>query len=243
LPLTKVSAGVIAANAVVDSFGTQSITGDKLGLTAINANNIVNASITGAKLAANTVSGDVIGQNAISSNNIVSVNASVATVGTLPTARLPTGSVLQVVNSVKTTTQSTTSSSYVDITDLSVTITPTSATSKILVMARINHIGESAANGAFVNLVRGATTIVDSTAGGLTDTYNAWASGGAGGMSNNDRKITACSLDYLDSPNTTSATTYKMQMRADGTTVYVNRWGLNNDIASVSSITVMEIAA
>jgi len=108
MPLTKVSSGVIAANAVVDSFGTQSITGDKLGLTAINANNIVGAaitgdklgltainannivgaSITGAKLAANTVSGDVIGQNAISSNNIVSVNASVATVGTLPSARL-----------------------------------------------------------------------------------------------------------------------------------------------------------
>ena len=45
MPLTKVSSGVIAANAVVDSFGTQSITGDKLGLTAINANNIV-ASVT-----------------------------------------------------------------------------------------------------------------------------------------------------------------------------------------------------
>jgi hypothetical protein len=72
MPLTKVSAGVIAANAVIESFGSQSITGDKLGLTAINANNIVNASITGTKLVANTVSGDVIGQNAVSSNNIIS---------------------------------------------------------------------------------------------------------------------------------------------------------------------------
>jgi hypothetical protein len=158
------------------------------------------------------------------------------------TVQASAGQILQVVNSVKTGTQSTTSSSYVDITDLSVTITPKFSTSKILVMAKINHISESAANGAFVNLVRGSTTLVDSTAGGVTDTYNAWASGGAGGMSNNDRKLTACSLDYLDSPATTSATTYKMQMRADGTTVYVNRWGLNNDIASVSSITVMEIA-
>lgn len=42
MPLTKVSAGVIAANAVQESVGSQSITGDKLGLTAINANNIVN---------------------------------------------------------------------------------------------------------------------------------------------------------------------------------------------------------
>ena len=82
MPLTKVSSGVIAANAVVDSFGTQSITGDKLGLTAINANNIVNASITGAKIALGTITGDDIatGQitgnlltaNCVSGNNIVS---------------------------------------------------------------------------------------------------------------------------------------------------------------------------
>lgn len=51
MPLTKVTSGVIAANAVVDSFGTQSITGDKIGLTAINANNVVDSSITAAKLA------------------------------------------------------------------------------------------------------------------------------------------------------------------------------------------------
>ena len=51
MALTKVSAGVIAANAVVDSFGTQSITGDKIGLTAINANNIVDSTITTGKFA------------------------------------------------------------------------------------------------------------------------------------------------------------------------------------------------
>ena len=80
MPLTKVSSGVIAANAVVDSFGTQSITGDKIGLGAItgntlasniiNANNIVDASITGVKIAANTITGDDLGQNSVSANNI-----------------------------------------------------------------------------------------------------------------------------------------------------------------------------
>ena len=68
MPLTKVSSGVIAANAVVDSFGTQSITGDKLGLTAINANNIVDATITGAKLTSATITGDKIGVGQITSN-------------------------------------------------------------------------------------------------------------------------------------------------------------------------------
>jgi len=61
MPLTKVSAGIIAANAISEGIGSQSITGDKLGLTAVNANNIVGASITGDKL----------GLTAISSNNIV----------------------------------------------------------------------------------------------------------------------------------------------------------------------------
>ena len=72
MPLTKVSSGVIAANAVVDSFGTQSITGDKLGLTAINANNIVDGAVTGSK----------IGLTAINANNIVDssiTNAKLAT--------------------------------------------------------------------------------------------------------------------------------------------------------------------
>jgi hypothetical protein len=61
MALTKVTAGVIAANAVVDSFGSQSITGDKIGLTAINANNIVTAAVTGDKL----------GATSINANNIV----------------------------------------------------------------------------------------------------------------------------------------------------------------------------
>jgi hypothetical protein len=73
--LTKISAGVIAANAVVDSFGTQSITGDKIGLTAINANNIVNSSITG----------DKIGLTAINANNIVN--------GTITTTQIASNTV------------------------------------------------------------------------------------------------------------------------------------------------------
>ena len=79
MPLTKVSAGVIAANAVVDSFGTQSITGDKLGLTAINANNIVSGAVTGDKLGAtsinaNNIVGGTITTTQIASNTISNTN-------------------------------------------------------------------------------------------------------------------------------------------------------------------------
>ena len=68
MALTKVTAGVIAANAVVDSFGSQSITGDKIGLTAINANNIVNGTITAAKITDSTIT---TGQFASSANSAI----------------------------------------------------------------------------------------------------------------------------------------------------------------------------
>jgi hypothetical protein len=158
-------------------------------------------------------------------------------------AQLPAGSVLQVLQAVKTDTQSTTSTSYVDVTGMSVSITPTSASSKILVMVKTNNISIPDANGVYLNIVRNSTTLVSSTAGGSTDTNDAWGTGGGGGMTNNDRKYSNPSLDYLDSPATTSATTYKVQMLATGSTGYFNRWAVNTDQATVSSITVMEIAA
>ena len=68
MALTKVTAGVIAANAVIDSFGSQSITGDKIGLTAINANNIVNGTITAAKITDSTIT---TGQFASSANSAI----------------------------------------------------------------------------------------------------------------------------------------------------------------------------
>jgi hypothetical protein len=68
MALTKVTAGVIAANAVVDSFGSQSITGDKIGLTAVNANNIVNGTITAAKITDSTIT---TGQFASSANSAI----------------------------------------------------------------------------------------------------------------------------------------------------------------------------
>ena len=93
MPLTKVSSGVIAANAVVDSFGTQSITGDKLGLTAINANNIVNASITGNLLTSNCVAGNNIVASVTLTTPIISGNLNLDSTGTSG-IRLPAANTL-----------------------------------------------------------------------------------------------------------------------------------------------------
>lgn len=224
------------SNGIAGSFiGAGSITGDKIGATAINANNIVNASITGAKLAANTVTGDVIGQNAISSNNIVSVNASVATVGTLPKARLPTGSVLQVVRSDYTTTTSTTNtSSWTNIG--SATITPQSTSNKILITASYHSSGIGA-----MRLLRGSTALNTPT-----NTYMAFdpyaSSNQAAWNAGSPRQI--ITMVYYDSPSTTSSTTYNIEMIAysiGGTTGFgVNE--LHSGIA-LSGITLMEIVA
>jgi hypothetical protein len=144
----------------------------------------------------------------ITSGSTTGIDASALSTGTLAAARLPAGSVLQVIQAVKTDTQSTSSVTYVDVSGMS-----------------------------------GATTLVSSTAGGQADTNDAWVVGGGGGTTFNDRKITSGALDYLDSPNTTSATTYKIQFLVTTNVGYINAWATNSDLAAVSSITVMEIAA
>jgi len=136
------------------------------------------------------------------------------------------GNVLQVVNATYSTTVTSHSSTYAD-TGLTATITPSLASSKILIL--VNQVGLGKVNNHYLGLrlVRGATTLItfENEAGYTGSTLNQRV-GGSG----------AC---YLDSPNTTSATTYKTQFNStdNGATVFVN----NNNVTS--TITLMEIAA
>jgi hypothetical protein len=172
-----------------------------------------------------------------------------AITGTISGTRLPTGSVLQVVQTTKTDTTSFASSStnsYVDITGMSVTITPTSATSKILVMYTA-CVSQTASATIHIRLLRNSTSIGQGESSGnrLGDSL-IWRPNGA--QYNYD--IGPLSSSFLDSPNTTSAITYKLQATLGVTysgTFYLNRsWGDDNFDYSgrtASSITVMEIAA
>jgi len=153
-----------------------------------------------------------------------------------------TGSVIQVVQTVKTDTFSTSSSSFVDITGLSVSITPTSSSSKILVLFDIANSADNS-NAAILTMLRNGSTIYGGDA----------AAGHPNGLSQNFvngnyflMRTTGC---YLDSPATTSAVTYKIQMLSSGggSPVYVNRTSADRaatsyDARAASSITVMEIA-
>ncbi len=204
MPLTKVTAGVIAANAVVDSFGTQSITGDKLGLTAINANNIVNATITGVKIATGQITGNLIATNAISQNNIISVNASVATVGTLPLARLPANSILQMVSNTSGHAVTTSSATFVT-SGITAIITPTSSSSKILIFSSFPCTIDTSGRQLTYTLYKNNTTDIAPADGNLSGFGQIFQDAG--------NLQSVCSVIFLDSPATTSATTYTVYFR------------------------------
>jgi hypothetical protein len=156
-----------------------------------------------------------------------------------------TGSVLQVLSVTKTDSFSTTASVFTDVTGLSVSITPTSSTSKILVMLSMSLAGQNGNGGAIYKFVRGSTDIcVGDLAGSRQQ-----ASGGAPYIGDANVYNTI-SGSFLDSPATTSSTTYKIQVVGAnaGGGVYVNRTQNDTNASNfynsrtASTITVMEIA-
>jgi hypothetical protein len=165
-------------------------------------------------------------------------NLSVSALTALPSG--VGGKVLQVVSTTKTDTFAVNpSSTFIDLTGLSVTITPSSASNKILIEISIAGNGVIGTNTAHFRLVRGSTTIyAGNTAGNRT-------SGFASCIDSDVNSTEHVSGNFLDSPATTSATTYKIQTYSNGT-VYVNRTSNDADDGTrsrgASTITVMEIA-
>lgn len=160
---------------------------------------------------------------------------------TLAYSDYSSGSVIQVASTTKTDTFSTTSTTFTDVTGLSVSISPTSTSSKILVLGYV-HTSVSGDIGLSARLVRDSTAILVGDAAGSRprDTfYNA--------PTNLPTMGSPFSPIYLDSPATTSSTTYKVQVFVNAGTAYVNRSGSDRDTSAydgrtASSITVMEIA-
>ena len=128
-----------------------------------------------------------------------------------------------------------------DVTGLSVAITPSSSSNKILVIVCMGSL--VADDSCSARLLRGATEIGSGSgaAGVLTQVYSGGASTGEHYFG-----TVPTVLCYLDSPATTSSTTYKIQVNTSGSgTVYVNR-NINNtspyDGLTISTITLMEVA-
>jgi hypothetical protein len=149
------------------------------------------------------------------------------------------GKIGQVVSVDKLDTFTTTTNGYVDVTGWAATITPTSVTSKILVIYTAVTSGDTAYWVGF-QIVRGSTAIGNGTATGVATAANK-VSRGSG---NDGMPVTGI---YLDSPATTSATTYKMQIDRNASSVLVGAsyWGQNNidNFSCQTNITLMEVLA
>ena len=140
-----------------------------------------------------------------------------------------------VVQAVKTDTFTTASTSMTDVTGMTVTITPSSDTSKVLIVGTflLANSGNSSLN---VNLLRGATDIAKSVGGSTNNTLTL-----AGNVSGVGWQQYGA-IHFLDSPGVNTATTYKLQMSVSANTGYMGRFS-GSDNRAVSVITAIEVAA
>ena len=188
------------------------------------------------------VSGDTSGAitlaaPAVAGSNTLTLPALTGTVLT----NASTGTVLQVVNAIKTDTfSSSTTGTWTDITGLSVSITPKSSTNKIMIVGQV--FGASNYNG-YIRILRDSTPIF---VGDSAPSRTQVTSGSFYFFADNNIATTV-SFSGLDSPSTTSATTYKVQFFQATASFYVNRSvgdGNSSDQGrGISSITLMEVAA
>jgi hypothetical protein len=155
---------------------------------------------------------------------------------------LGTSTILQVISTTKTDTFTTTSTTFSDVTGLSVSITPSSTSSKILVTGSVNTSSVGfASNAGYIRLLRNSTDIaLGDTAGSRIRTYT--------GAGFDTALMVSSAINFLDSPSSTSSTTYKIQLASNsaGFLASINRTGGDADNVfvprGVSTITVMEVA-
>ena len=179
----------------------------------------------------------------LAANSYVIDVASGSTLDLSNGATLPAGSIVQVVQDIKTDTQASSSTSFTAVTGLSASITPSSASNKVLVTATLYGTRSST----------GATPSYRLT-GGNAGTFIGDAGGGsqpraaASGQSHDSGSNIPITMTFLDSPATTSSVTYGVEwMVGSGGTAYIGRTiNDGNDANSPrisASITVMEVAA
>lgn len=207
---------------------------------SLNVGNTVVASINASGILSNTGNVMISSAGAITANNI--------SLGRIVTPSvMPTGSILQVLQTTLTsaTSYSVASGATQAITGLSVSITPSSSTSKIMVFASVNISCQNV--GGAIYLLRGSTPIGVGDAAGSRTSVSSGSDAATQSLYSETQNPT---IQFLDSPATTSSTTYSISLlntRASTDTMYVNR-SITDTSASnfgryMSSITVMEIAA
>ena len=161
----------------------------------------------------------------------------------LPVDGAPTnggGGIIQVIQTIKKDqfeTSTTVGSGYADITGLSATITPKFNTSKIMVEAHIYNSNNNAVN--FFRVLRGSTFIEQPSG-----TSSSGANWNAHGFSYFDHQFQdTCVIKILDSPATTSATTYKIQTACTSNVVTINQFFNTSNYFGITTLQLYEVSA
>ena len=175
-----------------------------------------------------------------------SINLASNVTGTLPTGNGGTGAtsfapgkVLQVQSLFTDNQQTTTSTSFVDVTGMSQNITPSSSSSKVLVNVCF-YAAAIPSSKPFFRLMRDSTNIATISQDSITSTF---------AVSNpqspdTDRDGESFGFTFLDSPSSSSSITYKLTMATGNSsyTAYFGRRDINTNTNQGASITLMEIA-
>lgn len=222
-------------------------------LSALNASNLTSGTVPSARLSLTssdlptvpTTKGGTGLTTLGTANQVLRVNSGATALefGTVVSG------IVQVKFVEKTDTQSWTSTSETEITGLNVSITPTNANNKILVLGQLWTSADTSALTAYNALKRNIGGGAYSTLGNHTnDGSNNSKATGHGGVFNGNWNLMNTSISFLDNPATTSVVNYKWfaQNEASAVTFYVNRTARNSTIyhpRACSTITVMEISS
>ena len=202
---------------------------------------IADDAVTSAKLDTNlSVAGTLGVTGALTASGGIA-NAGTITAGTLGSSVVfPADHVIQIQSVLKTSFFSATTSTYVDVTGLSASITPSSTSNKILVMCSFVISGNSASGYAQAKMLRGTDLVYvgDASASRERALLNAI------GFSVDSEYMVPMSFQFLDTPSSTSSLTYKIQARqTGGNKVRIGATGNDGSsgVRSASSIILMEI--
>ena len=213
---------------IIEIFANQTIPLSDTYSQTVSDGKFINNTLT-------TTTGDIIYASGANTpaRLAIGTSADVLTVsGGIPAWAAPAGGgkILQVISAELDTQAISSTSTYAD-TGLTATITPTSATSTILVISNC-AIGKDTGNtGVSLRLLRGATTIKEFARSSAAD-------GGSG-----ENFVGTFSHSYIDNPATTSATTYKVQFASYNNTARVYVSGDFGGVKEKSTILLMEIGA
>lgn len=238
-----VVSGITGIRTTADNTGNLALQANGVTLLTVNTANTVAVASGGLSISGATSGAITLVANATAGTNTLTLPAStgslLSNVSSISKSQLPAGVVLQVVQTTNTAAFTTTSNSYV--TFMTVSITPSSASNKVLITFGTNGGTAGDVTHGYLAIFRDATQLFKGDAASVRR--------GATSVINT---LTQQQLYYggtfLDSPATTSAISYTIQvLNSNGQTTFLNRSGRDTDLLaydgrSVSSITVMEIA-